>query len=303
MGKLLFPISSLVPIMALQDGNFLGINIVSLEIYYLCLICVRSFIEDGTFALEIERVGPASPTSPPVTSRPTPAPVAPVQSPTPRPTPAPDSTPNQPVEQPVTPPSTPSGGEGALEPVSFDVSNLSQTLFGINVLSVQDVRNWESAAADHVKSFWTNRGLVNFETVVDVTNLQELIASDTSVARSGGGDDGSRRRLQDSITIEYFQSISYDKSPTADEALTEQALALEPFASAQSRSSFVQSLSDMGGVFDNLEFIAVADNEDSGNTGSPDDDILTRGNGGDDASYQYASVTAMMISILVTLVL
>ncbi|CAB9522088.1 thaumatin-like protein [Seminavis robusta] len=121
------------------------------------------------------------------------------------------------------------------------MSGLSMTLFGVASLGLADVQNWEEAAALHCQRVLVQQdSIITYSTTFQVSNVQDIVR-------------GRRhRRLQETVTLEYIQSISYLASDQVD---LDYMFAF-PFDDPDSKTAFVDSLKTYGGELSKVGYVS-----------------------------------------------
>ncbi|CAB9509133.1 Chitin binding Peritrophin-A domain [Seminavis robusta] len=127
--------------------------------------------------------------------------------------------------------------------VETSVAGLGMTLFGVSSLNLEDVRNWEQLAALHANSFFnltSHVEVVDYFSEFRVTNPEDVVPI-------------RRRQLQDTVSLEYIQSLSYrSDNPNLDMNY----LLVEPFNNPEAKEEFVSLLKKSGGGLGSVGYVS-----------------------------------------------
>ena len=152
---------------------------------------------------------------------------------TPFPTPSSVEATPFPTASPVTsPPTTP------IEAVIATALGISQDLFGVSLLTAEEIDHFESSVAGQTDDYWSGRGgnslVEDVDSNVTVTNRDELMMDSN----------------QDFVTVVYDQTIVYRPTdPTFDDI---GSIVSEPFETSESQAEFVIRLRVGGGNLANV---------------------------------------------------
>ena len=152
---------------------------------------------------------------------------------TPFPTPSSVEVTPLPTPSPMTSPPTTS-----IEAAIATALGISQDLFGVSLLTAEEIDHFESSVAGQTDDYWSGRGgnapVEDVDSNVTVTNRDELMMDSN----------------QDFVTVMYDQTIVYRPTdPTFDDI---GSIVSEPFESSESQAEFVIRLRVGGGNLANV---------------------------------------------------